>query len=147
MDIEFISPEFEHLKSPYYDDFSFQHVDIINIHNGEIILASDFQGKFLQVVWDALIEFEYDYSKRKIKQYGKRNFYTLELKDKNLHIEKEEEVIVVIPYDEFYFAYYQATKNYLIYVKRENARIVLEDCFQQLAASCSYYERKFALNE
>lgn len=148
MDVEFISPEFEQLKSPYYDDFFFQHVDIVNTSNEKVILSSDFQGKFLQLLWDALIEFEYGNSARKLKQYGKMNFYLLQREDKNLQIvQNNNKETIILPYTEFYASYYRATKNYLHAIKRENARIVLETHFQQLAASCSYYERKFALND
>lgn len=147
MDIAFISPEFEHLKTPYYEDFFFQHVEVIDEATEKVFMSSDFQGKFLLSVWEVLIDFENGKTIEKVKQFGKMNFYTFCYVAGDIQIEQNGKVTISLAYEEFYQAYYEATKSFLNFIKRENPRIVLEDHFQQLSANCSYYERKLALNE
>lgn len=142
MNIEFFSSEFEHLKTAYYDDFFFQHVSIIDKENEESLLSSDFQGKFLQSVWDVLIDFEKEESTKKVKQYGKMNYYTFSLMNNDLMITLNGSDTMKVSYLTFYQAFYEATKNYLTYIRRENPRVALDEHYQQLSASCYYYERR-----
>lgn len=142
MEIDFISHEFEHLKTAYFDDFFFQNVEIINTKDDEKLLVSEFQGKFLQLIWDALIEFESQpINTKKIKQFGKLNNYIFEKNNENLIISLEKQEVNKYSYKEFYIAFYEATKRYLNFIKKENPRIVLDEHFQQLSASCYYFER------
>lgn len=142
MEIDFISHEFEHLKTAYFDDFFFQNVEIINTKDDEKLLVSEFQGKFLQLIWDALIEFESQSTiKKRIKQFGKLNNYIFEKNDEVLSVYLEQQQAKHYSYKEFYRAFYNATKRYLNFIKKENPRIVLDVHFQQLSASCYYFER------
>lgn len=143
MKIEFISNAFEHLKTAYYEDFFFQDVEVRDLENDRVLLASDFQGKFLQLIWDVLIEFESQNTVKKVKQYGKKNFYLFERVDNHICIELNGERFVDEDYAIFHEAYYEATKHYLQFIRRENPRVALQESFQQLAASCSYFERRF----
>lgn len=147
MDITFISPEFEHLKTPYYEDFFFQHIEVIDLKTENILMSSDFQGEFLQLVWNVLIDFENGKKVGEIKQFGKMNFYTLRYVEDKCHIEHRGEKTIIVPYMKFYQAYYEATKSFLNFIRRENPRIVLNDYFQKLSACCTYYERKFSSND
>lgn len=141
--IEFMSPEFEHLKSAYYDDFFFQHIEVINRENSSTIFASDFQGKFLQSVWDALIEFANDEPLQtiEVKKFGKVNPYTLSKSNNQLKIVSDGNEAITVELSEFYEAYYEATKYYLHFIRKENPRVVLQENYQQLSASCYYYEQ------
>lgn len=142
MEIDFISHEFEHLKTAYFDDFFFQNIEIINTKDEEKLLVSEFQGKFLQLIWDTLIEFESQSTgKNKIKQFGKINNYIFEKKNEKLSIYLDQQEVKNYVFKDFYIAFYNATKRYLSFIKKENPRIVLEEYYQQLSASCYYFER------
>lgn len=137
-----MSTEFEHLKTAYYDDFFFQHVEVINQENNCSILASDFQGKFLQLIWDALIEFSMEEKNMTsvIKKFGKNSPYTLSKTKNILTISESNQQNISIDLHVFFEAYYEATKRYLNFIKKENPRVVYQENFQQLSASCYYYE-------
>lgn len=148
MTVEFISPEFEHLRSPYYDDFFFQNIHIINIETEEVILHSEFQGRFLQNIWDMLIEFErIEVGNKKLKQFGKMKYYKFDKIDTELVIQLAEEEPMTFHYESFYEAFYTATKRYLALIKRENPRVALDELYQQISASCYYFERNHEVPE
>jgi len=141
MKLEFKSNDFEQLKSPYYNDFFFQQIEIVNSETEEVYFSSEFQGKFIFLIWEALIELSEQPSQINIKQFGKTNMYELHKVEDELQIAFNKVETFVLPYKEFYEAFYNATKYYLNFIKRENPRISLEDAYQQLSASCYYYER------
>lgn len=141
MKLEFQSNDFEQLKSPYYNDFFFQKIEIVNIDTEEVYFSSEFQGKFILLIWEALIELNDQPSTIKIKQFGKTNAYQLHRNGDELHIAFNDVETFVVSYQAFYQAFYNATKYYLNFIKRENPRISLEDAYQQLSASCYYFER------
>lgn len=141
MKLEFQSNDFEQLKSPYYNDFFFQKMKIVNIETEEVYFTSEFQGKFILLIWEAIIELKDRPSTINVKQFGKTNTYQLTRDDLELRISFNDDAIFTVSFEAFYQAFYNATKYYLNYIKRENPRISLEDAFQQLSASCYYYER------
>lgn len=146
--MEFISPEFEQLRSPYYDDYFFQNIQIINEETEELLLYSEFQGKFLQNVWDVLIKFEsIENTTVKLKQFGKMKYYKIMKNADSLTIQLADELAKNYSYQSFYSDFYHATKNYLNLIRRENPRIGLDELYQQLAASCYYYERHHQVSE
>lgn len=108
----------------------------------DILLYSEFQGKFLQNLWDVLMAFEtVEQSQKKLKQFGKMNYYKITKNADQLTIQLGNEKMKTYSYEAFYADFYNATKRYLNIMKRENPRIALDDLFQQLITSCYYYER------
>lgn len=142
MKLEFKSKAIEQLMSAYYDDFFFQDVEVIEEETKQILLKSDFQGKFLQSIWDVLIEFdtnETDFDVT-VKRFGHEAPYTLSKKGANMHILAEGSEVYSYEIADFFKAFYDATKYYLHYIRRENPRVVFKESYQQLSASIYYYE-------
>jgi len=128
----------EMLKLGNYEDYFFQNVTLKD--EEQSIVYASIQGRFLIDFADALVELYEQDGVKEINTYH-ANTVKLTRTAQQLIVESETCGRFVYAFYDGFEQIFTALKRYLTKIKRDNARVALNDEYPQLASRVYWYDR------
>lgn len=128
----------EMLKLGNFQDYFFQSVTLMA--DEKPVMYAAIQGKFLVEFYDALIELYESDGEKSIYTYRNQSVL-ITRKGTTLMIDSTRYGVTTYVFTEAFEQLFQALKRYLTKLKRDNARVALNDEYPQLASRIYWYER------
>ncbi|WP_380147056.1 hypothetical protein [Kurthia populi] len=128
----------EMLKLGNYEDYFFQSVTLKD--DEQAIVYASIQGRFLVDFIDAFVDLYEQPGTKEIYTY-RNNTVKLTRQAQQLIVESEKCGRFVYPFDDGFEQIFIALKRYLTKIKRDNARVALNDEYPQLASRVYWYEQ------
>lgn len=128
----------EMLKLGNFQDYFFQSVTLLE--DEKPVMYAAIQGKFLVEFYDALIELYEADGEKSIYTYRNQSVL-ISRKGTVFTIDSTRYGVTTYDFADAFEQLFQALKRYLTKLKRDNARVALNDEFPQLASRVYWYER------